>query len=154
MNTFGNIFRLTTFGESHAPAMGGVIDGLPPGQIFSLADVAARVARRAPGSSPLATQRKEPDKVEFLSGLMAFDMSTGDRSALTPESDCVISLGTPVGFIVRNTDARSKDYDILRHVCRPSHADYAWMCRYGIRDWRGGGRSSGRETVSLSLIHI
>lgn len=148
MNTFGNIFRLTTFGESHAPALGGVIDGLPPGAVFSLAAVAEQLARRAPGTSVLTTQRREPDRAEFLSGLMAFDQATGDISALTPESDVVVSLGTPVGFVIRNNDARSKDYNELKHVFRPSHADYAWNCRYGIRDWRGGGRSSGRETVS------
>ncbi|MBD5225023.1 MAG: chorismate synthase [Bacteroidales bacterium] len=148
MNTFGNIFRLTTFGESHAPALGGVIDGLPPGSVFSLEAVASMLARRAPGTSMLTTQRKEPDRVEFLSGLMTYDPVTGDLSALTQESDTVISLGTPVGFVIRNSDARSKDYNDLRHICRPSHADYAWNCRFGIRDWRGGGRSSGRETVS------
>lgn len=148
MNTYGNIYRLTTFGESHAPAMGGIIDGLPPGEIFSLSQVATQLARRAPGTSTLTTQRKEPDRAEFLSGLMAYDPSTGDLSALTPESDMVMSLGTPVGFIIRNSDARSKDYSVLKHLCRPSHADYAWNCRYGVRDWRGGGRSSGRETVS------
>ncbi len=148
MNTFGNIFKLTTFGESHAPALGGVIDGLPPGAVFSLTEVAQQLARRAPGSSLLTTQRKEPDHAEFLSGLMTWDPATGALSALTPESDIVMSLGTPVGFVIRNNDARSKDYNELKHICRPSHADFAWNHRYGVRDWRGGGRSSGRETVS------
>lgn len=149
MNSFGNIFRLTTFGESHGGAMGGVIDGLPAGHRFSLAAVAEEVARRAPGRSALASQRREPDRVEFLSGLMGVDPESGDLDALAGDSDMVVALGTPVGFIVRNSDVRSSDYDALRHVCRPSHADYAWAMRYGgVRDWRGGGRASGRETVS------
>lgn len=148
MNTFGNIFRVTTFGESHGPAMGGIIDGVPPGAVISLSAVADELARRAPGKSSLTSTRREPDNVEFLSGLMAIDASTGDRIPLSRGSDSVVSLGTPIGFIVRNNDARSGDYDRLRHVYRPSHADYAWEKRYGLRDWRGGGRSSGRETVS------
>ena len=129
--------------------MGGVIDGLPAGHRFSLAAVAEEVARRAPGRSALASQRREPDRVEFLSGLMGVDPESGDLDALAGDSDMVVALGTPVGFIVRNSDVRSSDYDALRHVCRPSHADYAWAMRYGgVRDWRGGGRASGRETVS------
>ncbi len=148
MNSFGNIFRLTGFGESHGAAIGGVIEGLPAWHRFSLAEVAHEVERRAPGRSLLASQRREPDKVEFLSGLMALDVESGELSALASDTDIVVALGTPVGFFVRNSDVRSADYDAMRHLCRPSHADYAWNARYGIRDWRGGGRSSGRETLS------
>lgn len=148
MNSIGNILRLTTFGESHGPAMGGVLDGVPPGFRFDLSAVTAELERRAPGRSALTTARREPDRVEFLSGLMAVDETTGELSALEPDSVSVVTLGTPVGFIVRNSDARSRDYDALKHLCRPSHADYAYEQRYGLRDWRGGGRASGRETVS------
>lgn len=145
MNTFGTILRLTTFGESHGAAIGGIIDGLPPRLEISLDKVAGQMARRRPGYSKLASQRREPDRVEFLSGLMA--IGPGGIEPLTAETDRAVTLGTPVGFIIRNTDHRSTDYDALRDIYRPSHADYAWEQRYGIRDWRGGGRTSGRETA-------
>lgn len=149
MNTFGNIYRLTSFGESHGPAVGGVVDGLPSGTIIDLDAVQRWLDRRRPGVSALTTSRREADKVQVLSGLMAYDKDSGELSALTPDTVTAVALGTPIGFMVANTDARSADYDALRHVYRPSHADYAWDARYGgIRDWRGGGRSSGRETLS------
>lgn len=130
-NTFGNIFRLTSFGESHGPAMGGVIDGMPAGLEVDLQLVQHMVDLRRPGQSSAVSQRDEADKVEVLSGI--FEGRT---------------LGTPIGFVVRNHDARSEDYEHLRDVYRPSHADYAWQAKYGLRDHRGGGRASARETVS------
>lgn len=148
MNTFGNILRLTSFGESHGPAMGGILDGLPSRCTIRIDEIQAQLERRAPGRSPLTSARREPDRVEFLSGLMAYDEATGDVSAFTPDTRVAVTLGTPVAFVIRNNDSRSADYDTLRHIYRPSHADFAWQQRYDIRDWRGGGRSSGRETVS------
>ena len=149
MNTFGNIYRLTSFGESHGPAVGGVVDGLPSGTVIDLGAVQRWLDRRRPGVSELTTSRSEADRVQVLSGLMAYDKDSGELSPLASDTDVAVALGTPVGFMVANTDARSADYDSLRHVYRPSHADYAWDARYGgIRDWRGGGRSSGRETLS------
>lgn len=148
MNTFGNTYRLTTFGESHGRAMGGIIDGLPAGVKIDLVTLQAQVDRRRPGQSRLTTQRSEADRVQILSGVMALG-ADGQLEALKPDSQKGIALGTPIGFMIENSDQHSADYDALRHVCRPSHADYAWNQRYGgIRDWRGGGRSSGRETVS------
>lgn len=125
MNTFGKNIRLTTFGESHGPAMGGVIDGFPSGFRIDLDALKQVLAERRPG------HRAEPDNVEFLSGILDG-----------------VTLGTPIAFIVRNVDARPEDYDNLRHTYRPSHADITYDMRYGIRDHRGGGRASGRETVS------
>ena len=148
MNTFGNIYRLTSFGESHGPAMGGVIDGIPSGSVFDMRLLRDEIARRRPGASALTTSRNEADEIRFLSGLMEYDVESGEMSPLADSSPHVVALGTPVGFVVENTDARSGDYEAMRHVYRPSHADFAWEARYGIRDWRGGGRSSGRETVS------
>ena len=132
MNTFGQQLRLTTFGESHGVAVGGVLDGLPSGLSIDMARVAAALTRRRKGDTcqQAVTQRQEDDTVEWLSGLL--DGTT---------------TGQPVAFLVRNNDVRSDDYDVLRDVCRPGHADYSWQCRYGLRDWRGGGRASGRETV-------
>lgn len=132
MNTFGSNLRLTTFGESHGPAMGGIIDGFPAGFKVDFDKLYDEIAKRRPGSSPLVTARKETDKPEFLSGLS----SEG------------ITLGTPIGFIVRNSDHRSSDYEEIRHIYRPNHADYTYMARYGLRDHRGGGRASARETVN------
>ena len=129
-NTFGNIFRLTSFGESHGPAMGGVIDGMPAGIDIDLDEVQRVVDRRRPGQTEGASTRQEKDRVEVLSGI--FEGKT---------------LGTPIGFVVRNEDCRSEDYDHLRDVYRPSHADYTWQMKYGIRDHRGGGRASARETL-------
>ncbi|MDL2224099.1 chorismate synthase [Bacteroidales bacterium OttesenSCG-928-M06] len=131
MNTFGNIFRLTSFGESHGEAIGGVIDGCPAGVLLDEEFIQRELDRRKPGQSKLTTARKEPDKVEFLSGI--FEGKT---------------TGTPIGFIVRNTSQHSFDYENLRDAYRPSHADYTYQQRYGHRDHRGGGRSSARETIA------
>ena len=131
MNTFGEIFRLTTFGESHGPAIGGVIDGMPAGIGIDLDFVQHELDRRRPGQSALTTPRKESDRVEILSGL--FEGKT---------------TGTPIGFIIRNENQHSADYDNLRDVFRPSHADYTYYNKYGIRDHRGGGRASARETAA------
>lgn len=131
MNTFGHIFRLTSFGESHGPAMGGVIDGMPAGLEIDLKAIQKFVDRRRAAGRPGATSRHERDRVEVLSGI--FEGRT---------------LGTPIGFIVRNNDVRSEDYDALRDVYRPSHADFTYQQKYGIRDHRGGGRASARETVT------
>ncbi len=131
MNTFGRIFRLTTFGESHGAGIGGVVDGFPPGIEVDLDFVQAELDRRKPGQSALTTSRKESDKVEFLSGLFEGR-----------------STGCPIGFLVRNENQHSSDYDNLRNVFRPSHADYTYYNKYGVRDHRGGGRSSARETVA------
>lgn len=131
MNTFGKIFRLTTFGESHGSAIGGVVDGMPPGIVIDEAFVQSELNRRRPGQSAITTSRDEADKVEFLSGLFEGK-----------------STGCPIGFIVRNGDHRSSDYDELRDIFRPSHADYTYFQKYGVRDHRGGGRSSARITIS------
>jgi len=129
--------------------MGGVIDGLPSGLVFDLHQVQAQLDRRRPGVSAHVSSRREADKVQLLSGLMACSgPEGGDLRPLERDTRYAMSLGTPIGFIIANTDGRSDDYEALRHIYRPSHADYAWQCRYGVRDWRGGGRSSGRETVS------
>ncbi len=138
MNTFGNIFRLTSFGESHGAAIGGVVDGCPPGLHLDLDLIQAELDRRRPGQSRLTTSRNEGDRVELLSGIID-----------SRESESVkITTGTPIGFIVRNADHHSSDYDDLRDVFRPSHADYTYFAKYGLRDHRGGGRSSARETIA------
>ena len=131
MNTFGNIFRLTSFGESHGEAIGGVIDGTPSGIEIDMDFIQSELDRRRPGQSLLVTPRKETDKVEFLSGI--FEGKT---------------TGTPIGFIVKNENQHSSDYDNLKEVFRPSHADFTYTQKYGIRDHRGGGRSSARETIA------
>lgn len=130
-NTYGTLFRLTTFGESHGLAIGGIIDGCPAGLVLDMDFLNQEMARRRPGQSRIVTQRKEADQLELLSGV--FEGKT---------------TGAPIGFTVRNEDARSTDYDALKDVYRPSHADYTWDVKYGIRDYRGGGRSSARETVA------
>ena len=131
MNTFGNIFRLTTFGESHGEAIGGVVDGMPAGIPIDLDFIQQELNRRRPGQSSITTSRKEPDQVELLSGV--FDGR---------------STGCPIGFIVRNTNQHSSDYDNMRQVFRPSHADFTYYYKYGTRDHRGGRRSSARITIS------
>lgn len=131
MNTFGNIFRLTTFGESHGSGIGGVVDGMPAGIEVDVEFIQAQLARRRPGQSRLTTARKEEDSVEFLSGI--FEGRT---------------TGCPIGFLVRNTNQHSSDYENMRGLFRPSHADYTYTAKYGLRDHRGGGRSSARETIS------
>lgn len=131
MNTFGQLFRLTSFGESHGKAIGGIIDGCPAGILLDFEFIQNELNRRRPGQSAITTQRQEADKVEFLSGL-------ADKK----------TTGAPIGFIVHNTDQHSSDYDNLRDVFRPSHADFTYQTKYGIRDHRGGGRSSARETIA------
>ena len=131
MNTIGTLFRLTSFGESHGAAIGGVIDGMPAGIEVDVAFIQSELARRKPGQSNLTTARKEADEVELLSGI--FEGRT---------------TGTPIGFLVRNTNQHSQDYEEMRSVYRPSHADFTYEQKYGIRDHRGGGRSSARETIS------
>lgn len=130
-NTFGNIFRLTSFGESHGEAVGGVVDGMPAGVEIDLEFIRSELRRRRPGQSLITTARKEPDEVELLSGVFEGR-----------------STGAPIGFIVRNTNQHSNDYDNLRDVFRPSHADYTYYEKYGVRDHRGGGRSSARITIA------
>ena len=131
MNTFGTIFRLTTFGESHGAAIGGVVDGMPAGIAVDMDFIQQQLDRRRPGQSHITTSRQEPDRVELLSGV--FEGKT---------------TGCPIGFVVRNTNQHSADYDNLRSVFRPSHADFTYTAKYGIRDHRGGGRSSARITIS------
>ena len=130
-NSFGNIFRLTSFGESHGPGVGGVIDGFPAGITIDMDFVQQELNRRRPGQSLLTTSRQEPDKVEFLSGIFEGK-----------------STGCPIGFIVWNKNQHSNDYENIRNLFRPSHADYTYTQKFGLRDHRGGGRSSARETIS------
>lgn len=130
-NTFGTLFRLTTFGESHGKAIGGVLDGCPSGLQLDLEAIQNDLDRRKPGQSAIVTQRKEPDTVEILSGI--FEGKT---------------TGTPIGFAIHNTNQKSKDYSHIKDSYRPSHADYVYDQKYGFRDYRGGGRSSARETAS------
>ena len=130
-NTFGTLFRLTTFGESHGPAIGGVIDGMPAGIKVELDYVQFELDRRRPGQSSITTPRKESDRIEVLSGI--WNQTT---------------LGTPIGFVLYNEDQQSSDYDELAEVYRPGHADEVWDKKFGIRDYRGGGRSSARETAA------
>lgn len=129
-NTFGTLFRLTTFGESHGEAIGGIIDGCPAGLEIDEAFINSELQRRKPGQSHITTQRREEDEVRFLSGIFEGR-----------------STGHPIGFIIENTDQKPKDYEHLKDTFRPSHADYTYQEKYGIRDHRGGGRSSARETA-------
>lgn len=129
-NSFGNIFTLTSFGESHGEAIGGIIDGCPAGLEIDFEAIQAEMVRRKPGQSAIVTQRKEPDVVQFLSGI--FEGTT---------------TGTPIGFVIENTNQKSQDYSHIKDSYRPSHADYTYDKKYGIRDYRGGGRSSARETA-------
>ncbi|KAA6319742.1 Chorismate synthase, partial [termite gut metagenome] len=130
-NSIGTIYKLTSFGESHGKAIGGVIDGFPSGIRMDMDFIRQELRRRRPGQSSITTQRKEADEVEFLSGIFE-EMSTG----------------CPIGFVVWNQNQHADDYEELKKIYRPSHADYTYMLKYGIRDYRGGGRSSARETVS------
>ncbi len=136
-NTFGHLFRVTTWGESHGPAIGAVVDGCPPGIRLDLEAVQAECDRRKPGQSKFVTQRQEDDRVEVLSGVFEDDATDGLRTT-----------GTPISLMIRNTDQRSKDYGDIRDKYRPGHADYAYDAKYGLRDYRGGGRSSARETAA------
>ena len=129
-DTFGKLFTVTTYGESHGPAMGCVVDGCPPGQALSEADIQVDLDRRRPGRSRHVTQRKEPDQVKILSGVFEG-----------------VTTGTAIGLQVQNVDQRSRDYSKIKDTFRPGHADYTYQQKYGIRDYRGGGRASARETV-------
>ncbi len=130
-NTFGTLFKVTTFGESHGAAIGGVIDGCPAGVELDLEAIQAELDRRKPGQSAIVTQRKEPDTVVFYSGIFEG-----------------VTTGTPIGFAIKNANQKSKDYSHIKDSYRPSHADYTYDQKYGVRDYRGGGRSSARETAS------
>ncbi len=135
-NTFGHLFRVTTWGESHGPALGAVVDGCPPGIRFTHDDLQSFLDKRKPGQSRFVTQRREEDLVKVLSGVM-------------PQDDgSMISTGTPISLLIENTDQRSKDYGDIAKRYRPGHADYTYDVKYGIRDYRGGGRSSARETAA------
>ena len=129
-NSLGQLFRVTTFGESHGLALGAIVDGCPPGLELSVEDLQHDLDRRKPGTSRFTTQRREPDEVKILSGV--FEGKT---------------TGTSIGLLIENTDQRSKDYSEIQDLFRPGHADYTYHQKYGLRDYRGGGRSSGRETV-------
>ena len=129
-SSFGKLFCVTTFGESHGAALGAVIDGCPPGLQLSAADLQHDLDRRKPGQSRYTTQRREGDEVEILSGVFEG-----------------VTTGTPIGLLIRNTDQRSKDYSKIKDQFRPAHADYTYQQKYGLRDYRGGGRSSARETA-------
>jgi chorismate synthase len=136
-NTFGHLFRVTTFGESHGPALGCVVDGCPPLLPLDAADIQVELDRRRPGQSRFTTQRREPDEVRILSGVFSDDR-TGRQ----------VTTGTPIALAIENVDQRSKDYSDIRDSYRPGHADYAYDAKYGVRDYRGGGRSSARETAA------
>jgi chorismate synthase len=136
-NTFGHMFRVTTFGESHGPALGCVIDGCPPGIALTEADIQADLDRRRPGQSKFVSQRKEPDHVRILSGVFQDERMKAQ-----------VTTGTPIALLIENQDARSKDYDEIRDKFRPGHADYTYWAKYGVRDYKGGGRQSARETAS------
>jgi chorismate synthase len=136
-NTFGHLFRVTTFGESHGPAIGCVVDGCPPGIELTEADIQPWMERRRPGQSKFVTQRQEPDAVKILSGVFQ------DERMARP-----LTTGTPIGLLIENVDQRSKDYSEIRDKYRPGHADYTYEAKYGVRDYRGGGRQSARETAT------
>ena len=131
VNSFGRVLRFSTWGESHGPAIGAIVDGCPPGIELSEADIQPWLDRRRPGTSRFTTQRREPDEVRILSG--TFEGRT---------------TGTPISLMIDNVDQRPKDYADVAAAYRPGHADYAYDAKYGLRDWRGGGRSSARETAS------
>jgi chorismate synthase len=135
-NTFGHLFRVTTFGESHGVAIGCVVDGCPPQIPLTAEEIQRDLDRRRPGQSRFTTQRQEPDAVKILSGVMAH-----------PETGEQVTTGAPIGLLIENTDQRSKDYSDIKDKFRPGHADYTYEAKYGLRDYRGGGRSSARETA-------
>ena len=136
-NTFGHLFRVTTFGESHGPAIGCVVDGCPPGIELTEADIQPWMDKRRPGQSKFVTQRQEPDAVKILSGVF--------QDERMPRQ---LTTGTPIGLLIENVDPRSKDYSEIRDKYRPGHADYTYEAKYGVRDYRGGGRQSARETAT------
>ena len=130
-NSFGHLFRVMTWGESHGPALGCVIDGCPPGIKITIEEIQTYLDKRKPGQSKFTTQRREPDQVEVLSGVLADEENP----------DVLISTGTPISMMIQNTDHRSKDYSEIKNRYRPGHADYTYDAKYGIRDYRGGGRN-------------
>src|SRR5271163_2151917 len=135
-NTFGHLFRVTTFGESHGAGIGCVVDGCPPLIALEAADIQADLDRRRPGTSRFTTQRREADEVKILSGVMV------------DESGRQVTTGAPIALLIENTDQRSKDYSDIKDKYRPGHADFTYHAKYGLRDYRGGGRSSARETAT------
>src|SRR6201990_418716 len=135
-NTFGHLFRVTTFGESHGPAIGCVVDGCPPRIPLTEADIQPYLDKRRPGQSRFTTQRQEPDTVKILSGVFA-DETTGGQ----------VTTGTPIALLIENVDQRSKDYSAIKDTYRPGHAGYTYDIKYGLQDYRGGGRASARETA-------
>jgi chorismate synthase len=136
-NTFGHLFRITTWGESHGPAIGCVVDGCPPGIPITEAEIQAYLDKRRPGQSRFTTQRQEPDQVRILSGVFT-DEATGAQ----------VTTGTPIALEIANVDARAKDYGEIKDKFRPGHADFTYLMKYGVRDWRGSGRASARETAN------
>ena len=136
-NTFGHLFRVTTWGESHGPALGCVVDGCPPGIRLDEADIQVWLDKRRPGQSKFVTQRQEPDQVRILSGVFEDARTAGQ-----------VTTGTPICLLIENVDQRSKDYSDIAQAFRPGHADYSYFAKYGVRDYRGGGRASARETAA------
>ena len=136
-NSFGHLLRVTTWGESHGPALGCVVDGCPPGVLLSTDDIQVWLDKRRPGTSKFVTQRQEPDQVRILSGVFEDERSGGQ-----------VTTGTPISLMIENVDQRSKDYSEIAQSFRPGHADYAYFAKYGVRDYRGGGRASARETAA------
>src|SRR6202165_2851275 len=136
-NTFGHLFRVTTFGESHGPAIGCVVDGCPPRIALTEAEIQLYLDKRRPGQSRFTTQRREPDQVKILSGVF-IDETSGAQ----------VTTGTPIGLMIENVDQRSKDYSDIKDKYRPGHADFTYDAKYGLRDYRGGGRQSARETAT------
>ena len=136
-NTFGHLFRVTTWGESHGPALGCVVDGCPPGIALTEADIQQWLDKRRPGQGKFVTQRQEPDAVRILSGVFADQRTDGQ-----------VTTGAPISLMIENVDQRSKDYSEIAKAFRPGHADYAYFAKYGVRDYRGGGRASARETAA------
>jgi chorismate synthase len=136
-NSFGHLFRVTTFGESHGPAIGCVVDGCPPGIALVEADIQVHLDKRRPGQSKFTTQRREPDTVKILSGVFQDERMSAQ-----------VTTGTPIALLIENVDQRSRDYADIRDKFRPGHADYTYWAKYGVRDYRGGGRQSARETAS------
>src|SRR5262245_33767628 len=139
-NTYGHLFRVTTWGESHGPAIGCVVDGCPPGLKLTPEFIQQYLDKRKPGTSRFVTQRQEEDKVKILSGVFEDDRTLHDFGG-------PVTTGTPISLLIENTDQRSKDYSEIRDSYRPGHADYVYDQKYGVRDYRGGGRSSARETA-------
>src|SRR5205807_5498757 len=136
-NTFGHLFRVTTFGESHGPAIGCVVDGAPPRIPLTEADIQPYLDKRRPGQSRYTTQRQEPDAVRILSGVFIDEASSAQ-----------VTTGTPIALLIENVDQRSKDYSDIKDKYRPGHADWTYDAKYGLRDYRGGGRASARETAT------